>query len=143
MGVKLNVWRNRPLVMNIFFTTLLFVKKTQKCPTISKNCRTVMLFQIPLEPLYLELRCTFKSDENCVLIIPHNSKLRGSFFIFFSKFLTTTASWLVWYFWGFFKKNLNTPQLGVEWYNKDKIFTCIVFCSCMHNIKKGNVNLSP
>jgi len=60
--------------------------------------------------LYLILRGTLKSDKIFVVIIPLNLVLRGIFPNIFSNFL----------------KILNTPQLGVEWYNKDKIFAALI-----------------
>ena len=79
-----------------------FFKKLHKCPTFSDF----------LVPLHLELRGTLKSDEFFVLIVPLYLVLRGIFVFFF--------------------KILNTPQLGVEWYNKDKtalvsVFACIIY----------------
>jgi len=74
---------NNRVSKSIFFYCPTFCEKTQKCLTFSENCRTVLLFQILLVPLYLELRCTLKSDENFVLIIPLYLELQGTLFLFF------------------------------------------------------------
>ena len=84
-----------------FFFLPYFLPKILKLPYFFKKLHSYPTFSDFLVKLHLELRGTLKSDEIFVLIIPRNfnSKLRGSFLIFFfSNFLNSPPSWLAWYF---------------------------------------------
>jgi len=120
-GSILEIFLFLPYFLQIIPKLPYFFKKLQKCPTFSDF----------LVPLHLELRGTLKSDEFFVLIVPLYLDLRG-IFLFFSenfKYLSTLTCGV----FSCFFLILNTPQLGVEWYNKDKtnalvtIFACIIY----------------
>jgi len=98
-----------------FFFLHTFCQKIQNCPTFSKNCISALLFHMLLVQLHPKLQGTLKNDKNFGINIPHNSKFRGSLFIYFFRFIKYPSILTCVVFLPFFLI-LNTPQLGVEWY---------------------------
>jgi hypothetical protein len=108
-----------------FFFCPTFCQKIQNYPTFSKNCINALLFQIFW--YHSTWSCGVLSKVTKFLdLLYHSTLSRGIVSIFFRNFYIGLHLDLRGIFGVFFLKILNTPQLQVEWYNKDKFLAALI-----------------